>query len=630
MTTPGLVKGRRVTAEGGGDLIPNVGDWFWAPRKRGGDDEDPDRWLGCVTEVGTNYVELCGPSGWGGNREERVHFNNLLSLEPETDPKRYIAERVAEHQGEVHRLLREAQQLTARLALQVGPRPAEEETQALALRGSGFDVAVYKGALTEAKDKTLPEIFKAVKLHNEAAAAWMGASLIPLQAQAEGMKPLVKAIEQRIFNVELYAGLVEEVVEVQTGEPAARDTPVYLFQRRAYMDEECLARYEAGGMEFQDIGEFDAWLARPNNRDRLLPHPRCILAMKVRRRSKDRRDDMVDFSSYFRIIQAQELGKLTFLYIRNGEQLFCLRTGIEFGAQLFPDSGQLNTSRPTYFRLFGSSVRGFVSEGEYEAIVEKDMEAEAERKAAKPEDRWRMGRGDQSRDYHLLSPESVYFDDATRLLEEEIAQHNRLVLVLQGLLDRSLVLHPHPPWHLWTEEGFRAALRLVHDDSRALTPGDAPDFEAYRARLNKSLKAGSVTVGQQDFWLRVEGERECRRRDNDWRDKGNYRPERWKPYDDPGPGVLARVSDRKPRARKCRYDWTKDPRSWERQRWGDRIKRTITVPDEELLNVDAYTPGDFRQFFDDPRTRADYLKWAPLLLESEEYHAGNRKVGGDG
>ena len=43
--------------------------------------------------------------------------------------------------------------------------------------------------------------------------------------------------------------------------------------------------------------------------------------------------------------------------------------------------------------------------------------------------------------------------------------------------------------------------------------------------------------------------------------------------------------------------------------------------------MDAYKPGDYLQFFNDPRTRAKYLKWAPLLLEAEEYHAGNRKVG---
>ena len=31
---------------------------------------------------------------------------------------------------------------------------------------------------------------------------------------------------------------------------------------------------------------------------------------------------------------------------------------------------------------------------------------------------------------------------------------------------------------------------------------------------------------------------------------------------------------------------------------------------------------DYKQFYNDPRTRAKYIKWAPLLIAAEEYHAG--------
>jgi hypothetical protein len=46
------------------------------------------------------------------------------------------------------------------------------------------------------------------------------------------------------------------------------------------------------------------------------------------------------------------------------------------------------------------------------------------------------------------------------------------------------------------------------------------------------------------------------------------------------------------------------------------------VPANALLNISAYTPGDFKQFFADPRTRAEYLQWAPLLLTAEDWHSG--------
>jgi hypothetical protein len=56
--------------------------------------------------------------------------------------------------------------------------------------------------------------------------------------------------------------------------------------------------------------------------------------------------------------------------------------------------------------------------------------------------------------------------------------------------------------------------------------------------------------------------------------------------------------------------------------YDDPVNCRLWVPAEDLLCVEAYVPGDFRPFFADPRTRADYLQWAPLLLTAEDWHAG--------
>ena len=45
---------------------------------------------------------------------------------------------------------------------------------------------------------------------------------------------------------------------------------------------------------------------------------------------------------------------------------------------------------------------------------------------------------------------------------------------------------------------------------------------------------------------------------------------------------------------------------------------------ELLFNVSAYTPGDYKMFFSDPRTRAKYLQWAPFMLAAEDYHASGK------
>ena len=50
--------------------------------------------------------------------------------------------------------------------------------------------------------------------------------------------------------------------------------------------------------------------------------------------------------------------------------------------------------------------------------------------------------------------------------------------------------------------------------------------------------------------------------------------------------------------------------------------KTITVPVDKLLNVSAYKPGDYKRFLSDPRTRLEYLQWAPLMMAAEDYHGG--------
>jgi hypothetical protein len=59
---------------------------------------------------------------------------------------------------------------------------------------------------------------------------------------------------------------------------------------------------------------------------------------------------------------------------------------------------------------------------------------------------------------------------------------------------------------------------------------------------------------------------------------------------------------------------------------GKQFRCKFACSSDAVFNVSAYKPGDFRVFFNDPRTRAEYIKWAPWLLEAEEYQAGNRKV----
>lgn len=641
---------------------PHIGRWYYVKTK----DEDNEghirgkkTWLGCVTHIGSNYVELMGVgSKYSDNQLEgsstRIHFDEFDSTcIPADDAADVIQRRVLKHKNNVRELIGEIRDLTARLGVGVDgkPLPGGGETHAISVRSSASDEAIheYKKALIKAKDKTLPQLFEKLKYENKWLAIWMRAETLPLLAEVGRMKESIQGINQRIFSVELYAGLTESIVEITDPEaPAAHnDTPIHLMQRRHYMDEECLANYEAGGMDWKSVRDFYEWLARPDNRDRILPHQRCIVAFRIRRNRK-----LYEGENWFAIAEEHQANQKTYLFIRNGEKLFALATAIEFDEQLFPDGEHSDFTGKLWMQASPGHIWNIITDNQYKGFVEerdaalakwkifkklpkKEREKHPDRHLYFPFNEPRIERGHDPDAYTLFEPNNICYDDAVEYIQKRVNEHNRLVLVLQGLLDRSPVLHPHPPYQLWRPDGFAQALRLVYDDSRALAPSEKPpNFEAYRRKLNESITVGTVTVGQKVAW-REDDEEQYRREHFRHRGTGYY-----------GPNNLGRVVKvTKKRGEKkgitlASFAWKRERTTpiiveepipkrpgWVRKRHTyPKIPMIFTCSTEHLLNVDAYKPGDFKQFFADPRTRADYLQWAPLLLVAEDYHAGVRKI----
>ena len=446
---------------------PEQGQWYWVTESKRADPVvvgvyDESDWLGCVVKIGTNYVELDDVNGSG----QRIHVNNFeRRCRRELCPDEHIDAQVAAHQAEVVRLMARVAEITARLG--VAPSPAlstGSETAALATISSTGDTDTYKAALIKAKTTDLPDLFKQIEQESKLMSRWMKAKLIPLRAQADSLQSSIGAIADRIFSVELYAGLQEQVERIADGEPAPLATKIHLMQRLCYMDEECLANYRAGGMDYSNIGQFDAWLTDAENLDRLLPFPRCVVAFQIRRKERHRAwDDLWDL---IRIQDEAKADKATYLYIRNGAQVYRLRTGIDFGKRLFPDTARSRLrSAKLYAKVFGGSVDGVVSEDEYLGIIEdvEERRAQWERKdkAHKAEKAALLAKGlDPHKmslknlwpgfepslhdDYVPYSPETVRYDDITKYIANQIKDHNRIAIVLQGLLDRITRAAPSP------------------------------------------------------------------------------------------------------------------------------------------------------------------------------------------
>lgn len=634
-----VISGTRVPGK-----TPEIGEWYRIKSSTSYDEDEEQNegkkiWMGCVIHIGSNYVELEGI-----HRHVRVHFDDFWDkCEFVPNAKEIISEKIGFYRNKVNLLIEQVKLVTAQLA--ISPQPelyAGSETRALATRGSDQNFDQYKNALIKAKETDLPTLFESIRRTSKNLSDWMKAEIIPLEAQTGGLGELVEVIEDRIFSVELYAGLTEQITQISGGQAALLDEPIHLMQRRCYMDEECLANYQTGGMRFKDIRAFHTWLARSENRNRILPFQRCIVAFRVRRHDKIGEHKAVNLFQFIQIINDLKADKRTYLYIRNGEQLYCMSTSLDFGEKLFPDleHKQIDSSGRLWAKMWSHSVDALISENEYQSIVEEDArnlkewkaeqaQWKADKKAGKKNplpDPWKPR--SEAAEYSPFDSSNVYYDDIMKKIAGDIKNHNRVALIIQGLLDRSPVLHPHPPWQLWTDAGFETALKLVYDDTRVLPAGPKPDFEAYRTRLNASIQPGSITVGQEVAWEKVEAARENRRRRRSWRYKSDdCHLTHFTPFNNPGPGILAEVKNYSKYTKTCTFTWTRKRMVYSWRDPDGSLPASVSIKVNQLLNVSAYKPGDFHIFFDDPRTREEYLQWAPLLLVAEEYHAGNRKVG---
>lgn len=636
-------------------------------REREKREEEPPDWLACVMYVGSNCVGLRAPN----NRTLRVHLDawSRYVRKREDNASDVIEREIKQRQGNVVALINKVEEINRRLGVvprqQIGgpQEAAASGGYAIATISEAPDPNKYKAALVRAKDKQLPELFKRIKHENEQLAHWMTGPTLPLRARAGGMEDVIDVIKGRIFNVTLYAGLTEQVVVVREGEPAPYSERLRLMQRRCYMDEECLLNYRHGGMEFKNIKQFDAWLAEPENADRILPFPRCMVAVRVRREAKER-DDEGRLSTALINLQLREADELTFFFIRNGERIYRLNSDLELGELIFPGRNEFNLAVPTMVRLsWGGEPQDFITVHDYEIECAKVKQAARDGKAwakANPfkkwlaalphaarhdsfgrprqEDglRWSYDREVEKRTRYPFKPDewapfdrtNLYYDECVEYVRKRVEHYNRIALIIQGLYDRSEVFHPHPPVKTWTPEGFAEAIELIYDGEHTLADGDAPSWDDYVARCNAEIKPGSVFIGQERAWMVKEAAKENARRDRSWHYKAHDRVEVYSPYGNDGPGYLARAASVSLRGKTACFRWTRQRQTrdrWAGKRYGDPIPANITVPFAELFNVSAYKPGDYLLFFRDPRTRAAYLKWAALLLTAEEYHAGNIK-----
>lgn len=292
------------------------------------------------------------------------------------------------------------------------------------------------------------------------------ARLLAQQADLEArMAPLVaelKKAQEVLWTVNLYLGRDETLQLLRDGTPAPADTPITIRQRVLVMAEESLLLMDRNpsGMDARDIKKFVEWLLEDDEHlDRVLPEPKGLVVLvptRVKSRSgnifEDAAKDAANEESYW--------------LLRNGDQVYLLTVDPELRVR-----DRVLPKRTEFVEVFDQRLFGFggsrsepVEPGSEEWLA---MEAKA---------------------------------DARR------RHYMRIILVLQGVVDRTTVWQPLPEGgvnllSVQAQESGRVRLIQDAEDSIQLTDG-REDFGTWQHRHNNLLRPGLRIIGDwsaEDF-----------------------------------------------------------------------------------------------------------------------------------
>lgn len=253
-----------------------------------------------------------------------------------------------------------------------------------------------------------------------------------LEEQVSIMNTQVDKIKKVITIIELYVGISEELVQIQSGKASESSIPLSLRQQILFMDEE-VGILEDQGIDHRNIEEFDKWLLTDDHYKQIIPEEKCIVVLKPRRYFK------VDYNGDA-IKDPQDM--LTYFLIRNGENFYRIYTAnLHVPQRLFP------------------------KRKEFQELIEK------------------------------MNPDlSTYSKWDQEKVEDFTYMYQRMVFFIQGLIDRTEVFRPmETKINLMDVEGSSSMVNLIYDDELCLPPNQLT-FREWQSKINKDIEIGSRII----------------------------------------------------------------------------------------------------------------------------------------
>lgn len=320
--------------------------------------------------------------------------------------------------------------------------------------------ATRKVAELEALKQEQVEALKKARADIEAEFARKKAEL---EAQVAPLREQLARVTEILWTVDLYLGRDESITQFSEGAPAPADTPITIRQRVLSMAEESLIHLDAHGgrgMDADGVKKFLDWVASSeDNLNQVLPEQKGVVVL-VPTKIKSNSDN-----SFERSTRDAENSQAHWL-IRNGENLFLIVTdeNLAIGERVLP-------RRDEFTSVFEKRLFGFG--------------------------------GASGRPVEPGSEEWMAMEKRASALQRH---YMRVVLVLQGLIDRTTVWHPLPEGGvslLSLKDQDHGKIVLLQDEDPGLQLGDGREsFQGFRARLNARLRPGLrviLATGSEEF-----------------------------------------------------------------------------------------------------------------------------------
>lgn len=283
------------------------------------------------------------------------------------------------------------------------------------------------------------------------------------QRAIEVFRKQLKKIQRLITTLEIYLGVHEKVFQISEGEPAKDTEPIHLFQQFKYMDEE-YGDPNDGGLDFSMIEQWDEWLVQDRNFEKIVPVPKGVCLLQVRRYPKDRGGMHPSMVKRF-----EELDEFVYVIIRNGDNIYRI-----WSDEIGGDERQVN--------------RLFPKRSEVQDMLDA-MQADIDKYSN--EKRWE-------------DKKAEYVEKQNEKVENYIFAYKKNILMMQGIIFRTDIFAPVPiGLDLFKPSTHEGKVVFIYDDELSLPSGRLP-FAMWREKINSTISKGSRIILARGYMPRSE------------------------------------------------------------------------------------------------------------------------------